>query len=226
MNFSTPFSQSKRSNRYPALRSYIEDFRAQHYQYESHREIFMAAPSAATDTGIISLRELIDFISHVADAYPEILKDFPQQLIDMLMQHHLVLEPELREKLVGSLVLLKKKDLLDSATYVHPIFSWHFGSRVEVLTGILIADSSKHYSPSLSLRLARLYVLCCFKRFCLSFGQPTLRRRTTSSTALCRLSFSIWYHLTAPAQRHSGPSNWSESYGSVKSGLTPRLSRS
>jgi hypothetical protein len=32
----------------------------------------------------------------------------------MLMQHHLVLETELREKLVGSLVLLKKKDLLDS----------------------------------------------------------------------------------------------------------------
>ncbi|KAI2791005.1 Protein SDA1 [Penicillium oxalicum] len=103
-------------------RSYIEDFRAQHYQYESHREIFMAAPSAATDTGIISLRELIDFISHVADCYPEILKDFPQQLIDMLMQHHLVLEQELREKLVGSIVLLKKKDLIDSATLLHTLF--------------------------------------------------------------------------------------------------------
>lgn len=99
------------------FRSYIEDFRAQHYQYESHREIYMAAPSSATDTGLISLRDLIDFISHVADCYPGICKDFPQQLIDMLMQHHLVLETELREKLVGSLVLLKKKDLLDSATY-------------------------------------------------------------------------------------------------------------
>ncbi|KAJ5578697.1 uncharacterized protein N7459_007661 [Penicillium hispanicum] len=103
-------------------KSYIEDFRAQHYQYESHREIFMAAPTSATDTGIISLRDLIDFISHVADCYPEILKDFPQQLIDMLMQHHLVLEPELREKLVGSLVLLKKKDLLDSVTLLHTLF--------------------------------------------------------------------------------------------------------
>ena len=96
------------------LRSYIEDFRAQHYQYESHREIFMAAPSSATDTGLISLRDLIDFISHVSDCYPDICKDFPQQLIDMLMQHHLVLETELREKLVGSLVLLKKKDIIDS----------------------------------------------------------------------------------------------------------------
>lgn len=77
----------------------------------------MAAPSAATDTGVISLRDLIDFISHVADCYPEILKDFPQQLIDMLMQHHLVLEPELREKIVGSLMLLRKKELIDSARY-------------------------------------------------------------------------------------------------------------
>lgn len=98
-------------------RSYIEDFRAQHYQYESHREIFMAAPSSATDTGIISLRDLIDFISHVADCYPEITKDFPQQLMDMLMQHHMVLEQELREKVVTSLVLLRKKEILDSATY-------------------------------------------------------------------------------------------------------------
>lgn len=100
------------------IRSYVEDFRAQHYQYESHREIFMAAPSSSTDTGIISLRELIDFIAHVADCYPEITKEFPQQLIDMLSQHHLVLESELREKIVGSLVLLRKKDIIDSATYV------------------------------------------------------------------------------------------------------------
>ncbi|KAI9369584.1 SDA1-domain-containing protein [Aspergillus egyptiacus] len=103
-------------------KSYIEDFRAQHYQYESHREIFMAAPSSATDTGIISLRELIDFIAHVADCYPDITKDFAQQLIDMLTQHHLVLEPELREKIVGSLVLLRKKDLLDSATLLQTLF--------------------------------------------------------------------------------------------------------
>lgn len=109
------------NSRFALFRSYIEDFRAQHYQYESHREIFMAAPSSATDTGVISLRDLVDFISHVADCYPGICKDFPQQLIDMLMQHHLVLETELREKLVGSLVLLKKKDLMDSATYEDPL---------------------------------------------------------------------------------------------------------
>lgn len=80
----------------------------------------MAAPSAATDTGIISLRELIDFISHVADCYPEITKDFPQELIDILTQHHVVMEPDLREKVVGSLVLLRKKEIIDSAVYGKP----------------------------------------------------------------------------------------------------------
>jgi protein SDA1 len=98
-------------------RSYVEDFRAQYYQYESHREIFMAAPSSNTESGIISLRELIDFVSHVADRYPDITKEFPQQLMEMLTQHHTVLEPELREKIVGSLVLLRKKDIIDSVTY-------------------------------------------------------------------------------------------------------------
>ncbi|OKL56074.1 hypothetical protein UA08_08597 [Talaromyces atroroseus] len=95
--------------------SYVEDFRAQYYQYENHREIFMATPTS-TEAGIISLRDLIDFISHVADCYPDITKDFPQQLIDMLIQHHVDLEPELREKIVGSLVLLRKKDIIDSVT--------------------------------------------------------------------------------------------------------------
>lgn len=80
----------------------------------------MAAPSSATDTGLISLRELIDFIAHVAECYPDITKDFGQQLIEMLSQHHQVLEPELREKIVGSLVLLRKKELMDSATYAFP----------------------------------------------------------------------------------------------------------
>ncbi|KAI1965331.1 Severe Depolymerization of Actin [Ophidiomyces ophidiicola] len=103
-------------------RSYVEDFRSQHFQYESHREIFMAAPSSATDTGIISLRELIDFIAHVAECYPDITKDFPRQLIEIISLHHAVLESELREKIVTSLVLLKKKDVIDSATLLQTLF--------------------------------------------------------------------------------------------------------
>jgi protein SDA1 len=84
----------------------------------------MAAPGSSTESGIISLRDLIDFISHVADCYSDIVKNFPQQLIEMLTVHHAALDPELREKIVGSLVLLRKKDIVDSVTYGGQQLSW------------------------------------------------------------------------------------------------------
>lgn len=82
----------------------------------------MASPSSVTDTGIISLRDLIEFIAHVADCYKDITKNFANELIEILSLHHAVLEPELREKIVGSLVLLRKKEIIDSATYVVAFF--------------------------------------------------------------------------------------------------------
>ncbi|KKZ61935.1 hypothetical protein EMCG_00497 [[Emmonsia] crescens] len=103
-------------------KSYIEDFRSQHYQYESHREIFMAAPTSATDTGIISLRDLIEFIAHVADCYTDITKNFANEMIEILSLHHAALDTDLREKIVGSLVLLRKKEIIDSATLLHTLF--------------------------------------------------------------------------------------------------------
>lgn len=90
----------------------------QYSQYESQREIFLRAPSSATDAGIVSLRDLIDFTSHVADCYPEITKSFPEELAQILTVHHKSLESELREKIVGSLVLLRRKDIIDSSVYV------------------------------------------------------------------------------------------------------------
>ncbi|KAJ9193378.1 hypothetical protein DTO166G4_153 [Paecilomyces variotii] len=140
-------------------KSYVEDFRAQHYQYESHREIYMAAPSSATDTGIISLRDLIDFISHVADCYPEITKDFPQQLMDMLMQHHLVLEQELREKIVTSLVLLRKKEILDSATLLQTLFPILVSTSSKTLRALLfqkiVSDLRSSNSKTVNHKLNR-----------------------------------------------------------------------
>ena len=82
----------------------------------------MASPNTATDTGIISLRDLIDFISHVADCYKQITKNFPAELMQMLTQHHAILEPELREKIVGSLGLLRKKELIQSTVYA-PVYT-------------------------------------------------------------------------------------------------------
>ncbi|MCJ1476164.1 Severe Depolymerization of Actin [Lambiella insularis] len=102
--------------------SYKDDFVKQYSQYQSHREIFLQAPSSATDAGIVSFRDLIDFTSHVADCFPEITARFADELIEILTLHHKDLESELREKIVGSLVLLRRKDIIDSSILLHALF--------------------------------------------------------------------------------------------------------
>lgn len=103
--------------------SYRDEFLKQYSQYESQREIFLQAPSSSTTTGIISIRDLIEFISHVADCYPDDVTEFPEQLIHILSLYHAELESELREKIVGSLVLLRRKEIIDSSTLLHTLFT-------------------------------------------------------------------------------------------------------
>ncbi|KAL8685375.1 MAG: hypothetical protein Q9218_007798 [Villophora microphyllina] len=130
-------------------RSYKDEFYTQYDQYVSQREIFMQAPGSATNDGIISFRDLIDFISHVADCYPELVTQFSEDLIQLLNLHHEHLERELREKVVGSLVLLRRKDILDSPRSVcgngwEEDMTDHADSRLlQTLFPLLISTHSK-----------------------------------------------------------------------------------
>ncbi len=78
----------------------------------------MRAPTSTDEGGIVSLRDLIDFIAHVADCYPTVTTNFSNDLINFLTLHHAELDIELREKIVGSLNLLRKKGVIDSSTYM------------------------------------------------------------------------------------------------------------
>lgn len=98
--------------------SYKEDFSNQFQQYQSFLALFIQAPNSADEQGTVSLKDLIDFISHVADCYPKQCVDFPADLINLLNKHHAELDPDLREKIVGSLVLLRRKEIIDSTRYV------------------------------------------------------------------------------------------------------------
>ncbi|KAJ9628696.1 Severe Depolymerization of Actin [Taxawa tesnikishii (nom. ined.)] len=102
--------------------SYKDDFRSQYSQYQAFLQLFLQAPASTDDQGIVSLRDLIDFISHVADCYPEVTNNFSNDLIELLKLHHAELETELREKAVGSLVLLRKKEIIDSSTLLTTLF--------------------------------------------------------------------------------------------------------
>ena len=103
-------------------KSYSEDFLNQYGQYQSQREIFLASPTTASSTGIVSFRDLIDFVAHVADCFPEDTASFPTDLKTILTLHHASLESELREKIVGSLVLLRRKEIIDSAELLNTLF--------------------------------------------------------------------------------------------------------
>ncbi|KXT14032.1 hypothetical protein AC579_10026 [Pseudocercospora musae] len=102
--------------------SYKDDFTGQWEQYNSMLQIFLQSPTTTDNNGIVRLRDLIDFISHVSDCYPSITKNFPQDLISLLELHHAALEAELRDKIVGSLVLLRKKDVVDSITLLNTLW--------------------------------------------------------------------------------------------------------
>ncbi|PMD46114.1 SDA1-domain-containing protein [Hyaloscypha variabilis F] len=103
-------------------KSYSEDFLNQYGQYQSQRDIFLASPTTATSTGIVSFRDLIDFVAHVADCFPSDTTSFPSDLKTILTLHHASLESELREKIVGSLVLLRRKEIIDSAELLNTLF--------------------------------------------------------------------------------------------------------
>jgi protein SDA1 len=59
-------------------------------------------------------------INTVAD--PTVTAEFPNQLIELITLHHAELETELRDKVVGSLVLLRNKDVIDSSTLLNTLF--------------------------------------------------------------------------------------------------------
>ncbi|KAI9754810.1 MAG: hypothetical protein M4579_004535 [Chaenotheca gracillima] len=102
--------------------SYKDEFSKQYIIYEASRDLFIESPAASTVEGVNLFKDLVEFIAHVADCYPDLTRTFPQDLIDILTTHHAKLESELREKIVGSLVLLRKKAIIDSSTLLQTLF--------------------------------------------------------------------------------------------------------
>ncbi|KAJ4315983.1 Severe Depolymerization of Actin [Neodidymelliopsis sp. IMI 364377] len=101
--------------------SYRDDFNNQWQQYETLRDLFLQSPSTQ-GTGLADLKDLIEFVSHVSDLYPDLTAQFPEDLQQILLQHHEVLEYELRDKIVGSLCLLRNKDVIGSVILLNTLF--------------------------------------------------------------------------------------------------------
>lgn len=88
--------------------SYKDDFIQQFRHYESVLEIFKLTPDQENK----SLESLVMFLAQVAQCYPEHLKIFPQQLVDLLRIHSINLDPEMRNCFCRALILLRNKQLI------------------------------------------------------------------------------------------------------------------
>ncbi|GAO51190.1 hypothetical protein G7K_5301-t1 [Saitoella complicata NRRL Y-17804] len=98
--------------------SYQDEFLMQWRHYESTRDIFLVKPE---DEGT-EFAELVGFMAHVSNCYPTETASFPNDLTMLLTNHHAVLHPDLREKLVQSLVLLRNKDVITSISLLQTLF--------------------------------------------------------------------------------------------------------
>lgn len=146
--------------------SYHDDFVSQYSQYASMLELFLQSPTTTDDTGIVRLRDLIDFISHVADCYPKITADFPNDLIKLLELHHHTLEVELRDKIVGSLVLLRKKEIIDSNTLLNTLWPLLISTPSKALRALLfqkiVSDLRTSNSKTKNHKLNRNIQTICY----------------------------------------------------------------
>ena len=115
--------------------SYREEFLRQHQHYEAQRAIFtQLAASGGPGAGAANTEafcELIGFMAQVATSYPDLTARFPGDLAQLLLkqQHHhhqqhqqQQQQHDLQEKLVQSLVLLRNKDAIGSASLLQTLF--------------------------------------------------------------------------------------------------------
>nr|POE86527.1 protein sda1 [Quercus suber] len=146
--------------------SYKDDFVNQYSQYSSLHELFLQSPTSTDDTGLVRLRDLVDFVAHVSDCYPVLTKDFPMHLAHLLQSHHATLDAELRDKIVGSLVLLRKKDIIDSNSLLNTLWPLLISTPSKSLRALLyqkiVSDLRTSNSKTTNHKLNRSMQSICY----------------------------------------------------------------
>ncbi|XP_069677590.1 protein SDA1 homolog [Periplaneta americana] len=88
--------------------SYKDEFLQQYRHYQSVLEVFRLHPGQFNKR----LDDLVMFIAQVSYCYPDVLTNYPQELMDILQTHHTILDSAMRMTLCRALILLRNKNLL------------------------------------------------------------------------------------------------------------------
>lgn len=89
--------------------SYTEEFQQQYRHYQSNVQIFKLQP----DKSNRELGDLVMFLAQVGHCYLQHLSTFPQELTELLLNHHTVLDSDLRMTFCKALILLRNKNLIN-----------------------------------------------------------------------------------------------------------------
>ena len=89
--------------------SYRDEFLQQWRHYVSLLSLFQLKPDGASK----EFGELVTFLSHVSNCYPEVCKGFPEELRGLVSEGAAKMDPELRRVLVTALILLRNKGIID-----------------------------------------------------------------------------------------------------------------
>ncbi|AEO62009.1 hypothetical protein MYCTH_2312891 [Thermothelomyces thermophilus ATCC 42464] len=170
-------------------RSYAQEFHDQWLAYDAQRQIFMSSPTTASSEDVKKFHDLVDLVAHVADLYPDITAPFPDHLKELLNQHHATLDKELREKVVGSLVLLRRKDVIDSTSLLTTLFPILISTPSKSLRSLLytkiISDLRESNSKATNHRLNRTIQTVLH-------NLVTSDRTSTKGMWACRITRELW----------------------------------
>ncbi|KAL2167260.1 hypothetical protein VTG60DRAFT_1488 [Thermothelomyces hinnuleus] len=170
-------------------KSYAQEFHDQWLAYDAQRQIFMSSPTTASSEDVKKFHDLVDLVAHVADLYPDITAPFPDHLKELLNQHHATLDKELREKVVGSLVLLRRKDVIDSTSLLTTLFPILISTPSKSLRSLLytkiISDLRESNSKATNHRLNRTIQTVLH-------NLVTSDRTSTKGMWACRITRELW----------------------------------
>lgn len=98
--------------------SYLDEFLQQYRHYQSNVQIFKLQPDKPNK----ELADLVMFLAQVGHCYTQHMSTFPQDLSELLLAHHTLLEPDLRMTFCKALILLRNKNLISPSGLLELFF--------------------------------------------------------------------------------------------------------
>lgn len=105
--------------------SYREEFLQQYAHYQSLRDIFMLNSvnnESSDESAMDEFMGAIGFVAQVCSCYPRETANFPNELKQLVLDHHKALPFEVKEKIITSLTMLRNKNVISPETLIQTMF--------------------------------------------------------------------------------------------------------